>query len=68
MNSQIDYVKDEELDRQRCPCGGKHRRKDYQQLPCRWNGAIVERFYRCPQGEIVSWCKRGPAGVSFGKL
>jgi hypothetical protein len=68
MSSQIEYVNDDELVKQRCPCGRHHERDEYEQLPCRWNGYIVERFYRCPRGEIVSWCKRGPGGVTFGKL
>lgn len=68
MSRPIEYVSDEELTRRPCPCGASHRRNEYEQLPCRWNGYIVERSYRCPQGVIVSWCKRGPRGISFGKL
>lgn len=68
MTSPIEYVTDEELRRRPCPCGQVHERGDYEQLPCRWNGYIVERAYRCPEGVVVSWCRRGSEGVTFGKL
>lgn len=65
---RIAYVSEQEFESYPCLCGEYHARSDYVQLPCRLMGGVVERSYRCPRGRIVSWCKKGPQGLTYGKL
>ncbi len=65
---RIPYVSEREFEAHPCLCGEYHARSEYIQLPCRLMGGVVERSYRCPRGRIVSWCKTGPAGITYGKL